>query len=381
MPPPPQLDFFVYDDNRPVTRAHPVWSSALPMGPGPSHSAAPEIRYRDYFQAVSGYLGLERFLPLRLALGSGRDDADTIRTVSVRLVKHGAFYHPAHVVVVTDAAVHHRVLNVAFSLPGRSFMESELEALNRMAGSAVAEQVPTVFHSGEVRTPSGHPVRMFLAEWFEGYSEFHITRDPKSGRQQWVLWDEGAGNPYLTDLQAAMVFEAAARILTQSFNPATGEEIRYWHHAAGDFVVRIDGANVFVKLVTVRQYGSGASAQGDDAHPEASRLMNQLVFFLTLSMRSRLDRLDGTGEWVWAGRPALEGTVRGFFRGLPIEERASFGAWLAGWDREDLSAILGVIVDGYHPQSPERPLLLCHLEVHIGELAAIIAAEGGRIGA
>jgi len=63
-----------------------------------------------------------------------------------------------------------------------------------------------------------------------------------------------------------------------------------------------------VRLITVRGYQPLMSV-GDDPSEKWIPLMH---FFLNLSIRMRLDRLDGTGDLVWAEPDCLHGVVSGF---------------------------------------------------------------------
>ena len=54
-------------------------------------------------------------------------------------------------------------------------------------------------------------------------------------------------------------------------------------------------------------------------------MLGSLHFFVNLSIRMRIDRLDGTGELAWAGPQCLPGVIRGFV-----------GAWEARRNNADL---------------------------------------------
>jgi hypothetical protein len=236
----------------------------------------------------------------------------------------------------------------------------------------VGGDIPRVFHHGTARTPRGARLGLFLAEWFEGYSEFHLSVRPSSGRKGVRIWDAGAGHGFLGARAAAEVFRGAARILSRSYDAGTGEHIRAWHHAAGDFVVRPGREGVEVKLITVREYAAGDPPDFGDLEPAAARLLRRLLFFLELGLRIRIDRLDGTGDWAWAGRGCLAAAVAGFFDGLPPGEASGFRSWAAGFDRDALLSMLAAIVGGWHPEAPERPLVVRRLARHARDLEALL---------
>lgn len=149
------------------------------------------------------------------------------------------------------------------------------------------------------------PLACFLADWFEGFHEFHLSLDPVDGIIKLILWNGSPSPFYLSKQQARSVYFEISNILTLFYNPRTYDQIFPWHHGAGDFVVKLDGGRIEVRLVTVRQYGPLAD-------PEAMSVEEALVFFfLNLSLRMRLDRLDGVGEIAWAGEECLNSTWEG----------------------------------------------------------------------
>ena len=106
-----------------------------------------------------------------------------------------------------------------------------------------------------------------------------------------------------------------------------------------------------------------------------------LIFFLYLSVRMRLDRLDGTGPVVWLGQEALEGTVAGFFealaqkaplKALPVPVGDGFRAYLRTLSERDLLELLGDIAATFSPDSPDVPTIRQHLAQHAADLRQTI---------
>jgi len=103
-----------------------------------------------------------------------------------------------------------------------------------------------------------------------------------------------------------------------------------------------------------------------------------LVFFLHLSIRTRLDRADGVGEIVWAGDAAVPATVEGFFRalgrkrplaGLPAPLDEVFMAYLnQGFTETDLRGLARDIIRMYPDGAPESPVAEAHLQKHVQDL-------------
>ena len=206
--------------------------------------------------------------------------------LSIFLEKHGAFYHPARLQVAVKDQTLSFVVNVAASTHGRKAISREVKALERLNDQRPFGWFPQVYSFASDELP------MFLGDWFDGFHEFHLTRRPDSDEPAIVVWDGTATPCLLSEKQAADLYRNAAMILTACYDPITSCQIFPWHHAAGDFVVRVEGEGVTVRLITVRDYVpmSGFAAEPDN---ERSLLDALVVFFIHLSVRMRLDRLDG----------------------------------------------------------------------------------------
>ena len=81
---------------------------------------------------------------------------------------------------------------------------------------------------------------MYLAEWLEGFYEFHLSRDPADGKQKLVLWDSAQSDHYLPDWAANKIYKKIAYLLTWYYDLKTFAQIHPWHLAAGDFIARIE---------------------------------------------------------------------------------------------------------------------------------------------
>ena len=63
---------------------------------------------------------------------------------------------------------------------------------------------------------------------------------------------------------------------------------------------------------------AGSAAKPDD---ERALLDALVIFFIHLSVRMRLDRLDGVGAVAWAPNHCLAPMIDGFFQGLDLTAR------------------------------------------------------------
>jgi hypothetical protein len=163
-------------------------------------------------------------------------------------------------------------------------------------------------------------------------------------------------------------------ILTICYNPESFDQVFPWHHAAGDFIVNPSSDSLRIKLITVRQYGALLENPDKD---EGTLLEAMLFFLVNLSIRTRLDRLDGVQEVVWAGLPAVEGTVRGFMDGLSAKAPrwdSRFKEFFSSVSLLDLREICEAVADSYHPLAPELQIVRERLASHAAEVFASLTS-------
>ena len=352
---------------------HRVWNTPLPSirKPLPGSSApqdvnAEPITHGNYFQAIRDYLQGEgqdhvrKALMVRYPLCADEFHGETLEII---LEKHGEFYHPARILVPCKDGVLSLVLNVAVTPHGRTWMASEINALNSVAGRLPPDGVPAVYGLATVPGANHAPLSMFLADWFEGFHEFHLSIDPQKGRQGMVVWDTTTAPFYLSDRQQAAVYRRAAFLLTRAFNPHTTEQIYPWHHASGDFVLRVKDDALDLRLITVRQYAPTIGDRNGELEAEA-RLTALLVFFFNLTIRNRLDRLDGTGPPAWADAIAVPETIRGFFDALDEDQSIEVKRLLDAYALDEVMELLSLVAERYQLMDMEKGLIRANLASH-----------------
>lgn len=280
--------------------------------------------------------------------------------------KHGSDYHPARIEVMVGDLCAVFVMNVALTARGRARLGREFEALEHLNKKHDFPFLPRTYFQGEAFHT---PMPMFLADWFQGYHEFHLSMDKEDNSQGLVLWDTERGHYRLSEPQVRQVYHQSARILTLYYDLETFEQIFPWHHAAGDFVVKKQGEAIDVKLITVRQYASMLEPSQGLSVQEAL-----LLFLLNLSLRMRLDRLDGVGAVAWADDGCVDATVEGFLAGLRAKEREGvietgfvgrFVSYPGSLAIEDLADGFSAIVDAYDQRAPDLPVIRGHCQSHI----------------
>lgn len=365
------------------------WGQApLPVERPESSKAGGDLwTYGHYFQVIHEVISREAYKLLLEAIQgqlAGPLVLSDIQEILVYAEKHGNLYHPAKIEVRTPRGSAQFVMNVALTDRGRAVINSEVAALTHLNQTFSYPWLPTVYFQAEWEgvspsqgSPEG-PVGLFLADWLEGFFEFHLSCDPSTGTRKLILWDGSPSPRYLSDQQTRQVYLKISKILTLYYNHQTYEQIFPWHHGAGDFVVKVDRKEVEVRLVTVRQYGSLMDPS------EMSIEEALLFFFLNLSLRMRLDRLDGVGEIVWAADTCLEMTWEGFWEALKIKEQEgvlppgfqkSFLKWVRCFSQVDLEERFSALVLSYHPAAPDLSVIRQHIAPHIEGVFEALTGE------
>jgi hypothetical protein len=382
----PRFQFFLSSDAKAIHTADDLWYRPMPVvladvvDPSPRPPGL-SVTYGDYFQAIRAYLSANRFQPLRRAAAAGFPDAEGIRSaveIRIHLEKHGQYYHPARVVVATTGAPPQTcVVNVAFSAEGQKFLKADFANLKHLNQRYAYDFLPQVHHCGSGRVRKNLAPAMFLGQWLEDYHEFHAG-NIRADDTCIVVWDPVSGPRALSTEQAAAVYRRAAAILTAYYNLYSFEHIAAWHHAAGDFVVKVANGRVDVKLITVRAYTP--LLRDLEAEPETV-VQALLLFVLKLSLRMRLDRLGGTGEVVWLGDFCLAATLGGFWDGLRLQAEhgfipkdfgSHFVSFLKGLAPGDLLELLAGVADRFPAEDPGTALIRTNLKRHLAGLLAAL---------
>jgi hypothetical protein len=375
----PCFRFFLSTDARPIDAADALWHTPLPPGSA--------ITYADYFLAICAYLSQHHFDPLLRALPPPirRLDAQRVfEEIGIYLEKHGAHYHPARIVIPNLQPPRSFVVNVAVTPAAKKMLQADFGNLKRLNRRYGHDFIPRVYHCGDVPLDHGRILKLFLGQWLDGYHEFHAGGFGRD-KTAILLWDPVSGPRTLSCGQVAAVYRRAAAVLTAYYHPYRFDHIADWHHAAGDFIARVDTARTDVKLITVRSYGP--LLQGVDADPETV-LQGMLLFILQLSLRMRLDRLAGTGDMVWLDDGILAATLAGFWDGLDLQAArgaipGDFGAYflhfLQALSAADLFDLLSKVADRFPPRDSGTSLVRDNLVHHRdGLLTALKNRPGSR---
>ncbi len=377
----PHFSFFTSHSGEPVTPDSPVWQQPIPLRLDALFKMDDaSVSHADYFQAAQTFLEAHSYAVITRAASQrlGRKvKPQDIAEIRVRLEKHGAYYHPARVETSVGQKQLSFVLNVAISASGRRLVEKEYQHLKRLNAETLFSYLPQVYGWERISGSAGMNFGMFLGQWFDGYHEFHLALDPADQKLKISVWDDTRGRFFLTAAQTKTLYAQAAKILTAYYNLVSFEQISSWHHAAGDFIVNLENKRLRLRLITVRRYAmffeNRPNAPTGAKDPQ--QLMQALlVFLLDLSIRNRLDRLDGVGQMVWSDEAAVDAALIGFLEALstkpavatlPDSPLACFIAYLAACKASDLLDLSTAIVNRFNPRMPELPLIKKNLNQHV----------------
>ena len=381
-----EFTYFLWRRNKALSPGQPDWRKPLPLTRNdiqqkqrPAESQG--LSYGDYFESLRAFICNNHYRGLihGICQQSGLEISPAqIRAVALSAEKHGAFYHPARVTVTLNTeAVFCFVVNVAITDEAGQVLAQEYQHLINLTAWDDMEYLPRCYHFDVMETTGQANRAMLLGHWFDGYHDLHLSQASPAAPPRLCVWDDNDGPIVLDMHQTRQLYHNAAVILTTFYNPVTYEQIYPWHHAAGDFIVRVDRPGLDLKLITVRNYAPlfGHPGFEDERRPaEEVFLDGLLVFLLNLSTRMRLDRLDGVGPLLWAPDETVAACVSGFFEGLsmvvrrhglPEELNHLVKGHLSGLGSGDCEDLLtGIFSSLYHPRSPELQVLTAHLVDH-----------------
>jgi len=379
----PQLSFFLSDQTQPLGPNSKQWNLPLPVKRKITEikadkNASLSVTYGDYFEAASAFITKNNYEVILTALSYMKEDMhlEQIYEIKISLEKHGPFYHPSKIEVATENLVIPFVLNIAVSKTGIECIHNEFLTLKKLNAEFPNSFIPEVFGQDYFTGRNSLRTGMFLGEWFEGYSEFHISKDPSGGKEKILMWDNLNGNRFLSADNSKEIYRQASMIMTCFYNIHTFEQIFPWHHAAGDFVIKQTDDYLDVKLITARQYTSLFEQEVQTGDQE-SIFEGLLMFLVVLSIRMRLDRIDGTGDIVWADNISVEGIIKGFREGLKTKTRAGvipynftdeFRTYINFISEKELFALSKTIISSFNQSAPDIPVICRNLAKHSSEL-------------
>ena len=377
----PKYAYYISPLTTPLSPDSPVWHEPLPLArPTSGQSADMSVTHGQYFSTVRTFLeqdGGEMFAGVLAQHLHQTVLPEDIGPIKIHLEKHGEFYHPARILADVRGHQVSFVLNVAVSDTGKKHINGEFQNLKRLNAEFSESFIPRVYSLGKAVAADGPEFYMFLAQWFEDYHEFHLSRQSCGNQRRVCVWDEQKGRYTLSAEQSLRLYRLAAGIMTAYYNVSSYEHISPWHHAAGDFIVRLDQDDIDLKLITVRGYVPLFQPSTDNAAGARNAeqiLQALLIFFLKLSIRMRLDRIDGVGDLVFLEPGVVNATVAGVFDALaqkpadpllPEAVDTCFKYYLSICSRRDLFELAESILATLPVAAPEFALIKQHLAEHV----------------
>jgi hypothetical protein len=329
-----------------------------------------KISYRQYFHAIEDFLSFDNFSSLLKSINqivAQHTSRAAIKEIIIRSEKHGTLYHPASIEVLLHDGNIKFGLNVATTDVGKQWLKQEFSVLRLLHEKYNLPYLPNAYLLEE----KNHLV-FVLEDWFEGYHEFHLSQTT-DGKQILQIWDFGRGYKNLTPEQAYEIYRQSSLIMTSYYDVSDYSQIYPWHHGGGDFIASVGKDNVSVRLTTARRYDPGIIFQ-DTANVNASVALT--YFLLNLTLKMRLDRLDGVGEVVWADDSSVLPTLQGFFEGLQSKEACKKLGYdilnvLQSFSPDEMKQTFSPLIDMYEG-TEDHPVIIKYLDRHIDVLTATL---------
>jgi hypothetical protein len=344
----------------------------------------PFMALGDFFHLVRLFL-LDRAGPVLTSLLSriwGRDiRLRDIDNVVIRYEKYGTLYQIVSAEIVSGSQKAKFAVSAALTTTAQENITLEYNLISYINTKTGLPYLPRVFciNSLDVEKDSRvENVALTLAEWFEGYHEWHFSKDER-GKDRIVLWDTEKGNRPASDQEAYAIIREASRILTLYYDVETSERIIPWHHGAGDFIVKTDSGNVDVKLVTARGYEAFTSS---DACETTNPLWGLLNFFIELTTKMRLDKLEGMGDTTWAGSIFVTAAMEGFAQAMKTKETqgqcgpltvADFIASAKALTQNEIEESINSKLGEYQARdTSDYEVIKTHLKEHAQDLVSVL---------
>jgi hypothetical protein len=340
----------------------------------------PNLTLGDYFTAIKHFIWEQNRQWFLRILGLGVEDPvrqEAVDRIQIRSEKHGALYHLASVEVFYKGWTRKFVVSSALTDKAKDILNAEVAVLKRLNQSVDPSYLPEIYFLDEIRLRPGlseASMLMALGQWFEGFHEWHLSRD-ETGQTAVQIWDLENGCRFASDQEQYGIYREASRILTRYYDTQKMTQIYPWHHAAGDFIVKATGKHVELRLTTARAYEPiYAFLKTEDIKP----IIGLVYFFLNLTVKMRLDKLDGTGDVAWAGPFSADAVVEGFFEAVQekahrerydLGELNDLGAVLKSFNQDEMKKLFDPLLNRYVEEDPEDyAIIRQNLPAHIKTL-------------
>jgi len=344
----------------------------------------PFMALGDFFHLVRLFL-LDRAGPVLTSSLSRIWERDVrlqdIDNVVIRYEKYGTLYQIVSAEIISGGQKAKFAVSAALTPAAQENITFEYNLISYINTRTGLSYLPRVYciNSLDIEKDSHvETVALSLAEWFEGYHEWHFEKDHE-GKDTIVVWNTEKGNQNTSAEEAHTIIREASRILTLYYDVESCERITPWHHGAGDFIVNTDSWKVDVKLITVRGYETFSTP---DANQSVDPLLGILFFLIELTIKMRMDKMEGMGDTIWADSRYVNAAVQGFFHAMKIKERDhecnaisidDFMSTLKTLNQDEIaSSISSYLEHNQAPDTADYKVIQEHLEEHAADLASAL---------
>lgn len=339
----------------------------------------------DFFDAVRDFiLGKEeqRLTTLLSQLWGLKDNHDDIDTIVIRYEKYGTLYQIASTDIISGDKNVKFAVSAALTPSARENIAIEYNLISELNTKTGLSYLPSVHFMDTQRIEKDGRIEtmvLSLAEWFESYHEWHFSKDEEE-KSRIVIWDMGGGNRFTSELESFEIIRTASKILTLYYDVDTTKRIIPWHHGAGDFIVHTAFGNIDVRLVTARGY-EPFSFQ-DNSGP-IDPYQGLLLFLMELTIKMRMDKMEGVGDTTWADNIFVAAAVQGFFQAMRIKEEIqgesgsfkvdTFIALIKALSQDEIEKLIHSQLDEYRAlDTSDCQVIKAHLEEHARDLVNVL---------
>jgi len=300
-----------------------------------------------------------------------------IDSAIIRYEKYGSLYQIVSAELIYGNLRAKFGVSAAMTPGARESIKDEYNLLSYFNTKTGLSYLPRVFciHSQDIRkSDQTDTVILMLAEWFEGYHEWHFSKD-EEGRTRIIIWDMGGGQRPASDDEAYAIIKEASFILTSCYSVETAERVFPWHNGAGDFVVNATPGKLGVKLIALRGYEPFTS---NDPLETANPAWGMLQFIIELTTRMRLDKLEGMGDTTWADRSFVGAAIDGFLQAMATKEAQGqcgslnvpeFVKSLKALSQDEVEQAIRLQLAAYQaPDTSDYQAIEAHLQEHANDL-------------
>jgi hypothetical protein len=281
----------------------------------------PFLTLGDYFDAVRGFILIDNgqhLIYLLTHLWNKKTELKDIEKIIIRYEKYGVLYQIVSAEIFSRDQRVKFAVSTAISGEAKETLNREFDLIQHLYYQKGLPYLPRAYYRQPIallKEGMSETLLMILSEWLENFHELHLSKDDNNV-ERITIWDMEGGYRFASDYEFHEIIRQASNILALYYNTDTYCRVYPWHHGAGDFVVKTSNGVVDVKLVTVRGYEPIVLS---NLEQKIDALKALILFLFDITVKMRLDKLEGVGEPYWAEASILKAVLEGFFDALRIK--------------------------------------------------------------